>query len=258
VEKDKLRKVVQTVFFGVWILLILLLISGLVNTCHQFCPYAVVCYGTMTVNGYVAYLPMVIIGLLTAISVIFLGRMFCGYVCFLGTIQEFVFKLNKTKNKFQQRIPYKYHRYLLGIKYIVLLITVVSAYLGIQYYYMKFCPVVALSHPQNIGIAAAFTLAVILLGGYFVERFWCRYLCPYAALMNIFQRLGKLLKIKKSNIYRNVKTSINCFNCANYCPLNVDIGYNEEISDVNCIHCYRCVRKCSIKDAAKSGCIYRD
>ncbi|MFC1898336.1 4Fe-4S binding protein [Candidatus Cloacimonadota bacterium] len=239
-------------------LLLLVLITGKVDTCHQFCPYAVVCFGTMTLNGYFAYVPMVIIGLITAISVIFLGRKFCGYICFIGTLQEYIYKLNKSKNKFQQIIPYKYHRYLMGLKYVVLILTIVTAYLGMQSLYMKFCPVLALAHPQLIGISAGLILAIIVIGGFFIERIWCRYLCPYAALMNIFEYLGKLLRIKRAKIFRNVKTSINCFNCANYCPLNVDIGYNEEIADVNCIHCFRCVRKCSIKDAAKSGCIYRD
>ncbi|MDO9576715.1 MAG: 4Fe-4S binding protein [Candidatus Cloacimonadales bacterium] len=257
-DKTKIRKLIQTVFIGFWMLLILLMITARVNTCHQFCPYAVVCFGVMTLNGFVAYLPMVIIGLLTAVSVIFLGRKFCGYICFLGTLQESIYKLNKSKNKFQQRIPYKYHRYLIGAKYLTFLITVIAAYLGIQYLYMNFCPVLAFAYPQRIGIAAAVSLTIIILGGFFVERFWCRYLCPYAAMMNIFEHLGKLLKIKRSKIFRNIKTSINCFNCANYCPLNIDIGYNEEISDANCIHCYRCVRVCSKKDASKSNCIYRD
>ena len=149
-DKVQVRKLIQTVFIGFWILLILLLITDKLNTCHQFCPYAVVCFGVMTLNGYIAYLPMLIIGLLTAISAIFVGRMFCGYVCFIGTLQEFVYKLNKSKNKFSQKIPYKFHRYLIGLKYLVLLITVISAYFGIQYVYMKFCPVLAFAHPHRI------------------------------------------------------------------------------------------------------------
>jgi polyferredoxin len=257
-DKFKIRKLIQNIFFGIWILLLLLLITGKITTCHQFCPHALVCFGTMTLHGYIAYLPMLILSLIIVVSTIFLGRKFCGYICFIGSIQEFIYRLNKSKHKFKEIIPYKMHRRLIGIKYLVLIITLVFSYFGIQYLYMKFCPLLNLSHPQWIGIAGGILLAIIIIGSFFIERLWCRYLCPYAALMNIFELIGRLLKIKRANIYRNIKTSINCFDCANYCPMNIDIGYNEEIKDLNCIHCLRCVRKCSKKDAAKSKCIYRD
>lgn len=257
-NKEKIRSLVQIIFFGLWMILLVLLISGKINTCHQFCPYSAVCFGTMSLNGFIAYLPAVIIGLLIAVSTILIGRKFCGYICFLGTIQEWIYKLRKTKKKYIQFIPYKWHRILIKLKYLVLLLTIIAAYFGFQYLYMQFCPIVNLAHPQLIGIAGVTILLLIFVGGFFIERIWCRYLCPYAALMNIFEFLGKILKIKRSKVFRNVKTSINCFNCANYCPMHIDIGYNEEISDLNCIHCLRYVRKCSKEDAAKSKCIYRD
>lgn len=257
-KKYQLRKMIQIVFIGIWILLILYIIPEITGTCHQFCSYAAVCFGAMSFRGYAAYLPIVIIGLLIAVSTLFWGRIFCGYVCFLGSLQEYLYGLNKSKQKFSQRIPYKIHRFLKLIKYLVFVFTLATAYFAVQYIYMKYCPVVAISHLTQIGVAAVIVLAVIIAGGILAERFWCRYLCPYAALMNIFQYLGRLLKIKRKKIFRNIKTSINCFNCANYCPMNIDIGYNEEVSDVNCIQCHRCVRICSKKEADKSKCIYRD
>ena len=260
-KRDVLREIIQSFFFGISLLLLIFLIKGIFATAHQFCPYSSICFGIMGFKlhtGHFLFKYAIIAGFLIAISTIFFGRLFCGYICFIGTLQESIYKLNKSKHKFIQRIPFKFHRFLLGLKYLSFLITVVFAYFGIQYLYMKFCPVLAFAHPQRIRIAAVITLVIIILGGFLVERFWCRYLCPYAAMMNVFQYIGKLLKIKRLQIFRNIKTSINCFNCTNYCPMNIDVGYNEEISDVNCIHCYRCVRICSKEDAAKSKCIYRD
>ena len=259
-KRDVLRNIIQSVSFGISLILIVFIIKGIFVTAHQFCPYASICFGIMGLKLHTEMLFKfaIIAGFLIALSTIFLGRFFCGNICFWGTLQEYIYKLNKSHHKFLQRIPYKFHRFLLGLKYLSFLITVVFAYFGIQYLYMKFCPVLAFAHPQRIGIAAAITLVIIVFGGFLSERFWCRYLCPYAAMMNFLQYFGKLLKIKRLKIFRNIKTSINCFNCANYCPMNIDIGYNEEISDVNCIHCFRCVRICSKEDAAKSKCIYRD
>ncbi|MDY6916197.1 MAG: 4Fe-4S binding protein, partial [Candidatus Cloacimonadota bacterium] len=99
---------------------------------------------------------------------------------------------------------------------------------------MKFCPVIALAHPQNITVAAGVFFAFIFLAGWFVERFWCRYLCPYAALMNIFQYLGNLLGIRRKMIHRNIDKSMNCNNCKNYCPMNIHIDCLETIKDMNC------------------------
>jgi polyferredoxin len=257
-DKFKLRKLIQTVFFGFWLLILLLLISGVLNNAHQYCPFASVCFGTMTINGYYTFLISVVIGVLIAILTIFWGRKFCGYICFFGTLQEWIYNLRKAKNKFTQLIPFRLHRILIKLRYLILVFTIITAYLSIQYVYMKFCPVLSLAFPEYIGMAGITTLLIIIVGGFFIERCWCRYLCPYAALMNVFEFVGKFLRIKRAKIFRNIQTSINCFNCANYCPMNIDLGCKEEIEDVNCIQCLRCVRKCSKTGAGKSECIYRD
>ncbi|MBN2017587.1 MAG: 4Fe-4S binding protein [Candidatus Cloacimonetes bacterium] len=256
-----IRRFIQYSFLGISAALFILLTEGALPIAHEFCPYSSVCFGVWKIGSKFApflFPAAIIIGGLIAISSMFLGRWFCGYVCPFGTIQELIYSARGPKTRFRQLIAYKTHKYLNILKYIILLFTAVTSYLSVQYLYMKFCPVMAIAHIQRITFAGIGVLIIIVAGGFFVERFWCRYLCPYAALMNIFQKLADLLKIRRYKIYRNIKTSLNCFNCVNYCPMNIDIGYLEKISDFNCIKCMRCVRQCSKSDKEKSNCIYRD
>ncbi len=260
-NKIRVRRIVQLVSLGISVSLFVLLIQGTLPVAHEYCPYASVCFGVWKIGAKFApfiFPVAIIIGAAIALSSLFLGRWFCGYVCPIGTIQELVFSTRKSRKKFKQLIPYKAHKRLNIIKYIVFLFTAITAFLAAQYLYMKFCPVLAIAHIQNITIAGIFVLGIVILAGFFVERFWCRYICPYAALMNVIQKIADLFGIKRYKIFRNIHTSINCFNCLNYCPMNIDIGYNEKISDINCIKCLSCVRQCSKNDKEKSKCIYRD
>ncbi|MEA2104389.1 MAG: 4Fe-4S binding protein [Candidatus Cloacimonadota bacterium] len=259
--KNQNRKYIQLGILGISFIFFLLLIRGVLASAHAYCPYSLVCFGTW--NIFTKGVPFIfsiaiIFGILILVSSIFLGRWFCGYACPIGTIQELVYSTKHTKKKFNQLIPYKIHKYLNIIKYVILIFTIVAAILSSQALYMKFCPILAIAHPQTITIAGIISLLIIVVGGYFVERFWCRYICPFAALMNLMQKFADFLKIKRYKIFRNIHTSLNCFNCPNYCPMYIDIGDNEKINSPNCIKCFKCVRLCSTEDPKNSTCIYRD
>ena len=109
---------------------------------------------------------------------------------------------------------------------------------------MDFCPVIAISFPLQITIWGALSLVLIFLLGIFIERFWCRYICPYAALMNIFIYLGKLLHIKRKVIRVNTNNCISCNLCNKACPMNINIVMQTKVTDPNCIYCENCIDKC--------------
>lgn len=241
-NRFKLKSTIQIISLGLWLILLLFVAQIKMGTCHQFCPFSVVCFGPMNLLGYAAYLPTIIIGLLITISVVFLGRKFCGYLCFLGTIQEYIHSLNKKKNK--RRVPPNIHKFLNRIKYLFLLIVLVMAIMLIQYKYLNLCPIIAISFISSISVVGIISLIIIFLGSYFIDRFWCRYLCPYAALMNIFQLIGKVFKIKRHMIKRNMEVCIDCYLCVKKCPMNIDLTQYEVIDDPNCIHCLECIKIC--------------
>jgi len=124
IDKINLRKAIQSSFLVIMIFITLFMISGILNSAHEFCPYSIICFGTMYPKGIITYTATIVISGILLLLTIFLGRKFCSYVCFLGTLQEKIYQLNK--NKFKQRISWKFHKILSFLKYLVLIGTLVK------------------------------------------------------------------------------------------------------------------------------------
>lgn len=248
----ELRKIIQYSFLGVTLTIVVLLINSVLSSAHGFCPYSSICFGAMFLKPVFAkllYPISVILGLLIVITSIFWGRRFCGYICPFGTIQEMISNLNpRLKKNKQSCLPGWLHKILNAIKYVILGITIIAVFRSVQYVYMKFCPVLVISHPQNITIYSAATLFVIFIFGYFINRFWCRYLCPYAALMNVFQYLGKLLHLPSKRIQVCEELCVNCKLCTKNCPMQIEINKIKLVEDVNCIFCLKCQQCCPVEN----------
>jgi len=197
----------------------------------------------------VLYPIAVALGFIIAVTSMYWGRRFCGYICPFGTVQEIIADLNPlTKKRKQLHVPDKLHKFLNMGKYIILFITIVAVFRSVQFIYMKFCPVLAVSHPQNITIYSILTLFIIFVVGFFLNRFWCRYLCPYAALMNIFQFIGRTLRIKSNRIHASEDNCIDCRLCTKSCPMMIKIHREKRVENVNCIFCLKCQESCPVEN----------
>jgi len=213
---------------------------------HNICPNAIICFGILKGNIITLSLGLtslgIFLGILFMIVAMYWGRVFCGYVCPLGTIQELIFRVfHKRKNR---QIPYFVERKLSKIKYWLMGISIVLVGSGFAWISINLCPIYALSRIPSLAPLGLFTLAVILIGGLFLERLWCRFLCPYAALLNIAQALGGLFGIKRKKIRRNLERCADCGVCSVNCPMNIDILGDEYVNALDCIHCQRCIEKC--------------
>lgn len=248
----RFRTGIQISFFVFSILLLVLLFLDVLKIVHEYCPYSIICFGAISLKQGMIFYPisLLIFGLL-AFSALFLGRWFCGYVCFIGSLQEWIYQALHPNCRAVVKINYIDERRLGWLKYLILLATIVLIFSGMSYVYMGFCPVLSLGWLKTIFITGIITLGVILIGGLFIERFWCRYLCPYAALLNIIQIIGKKVKIKQYKINRNLETCIDCMICCKVCPMNINLLEAEEIEHENCIKCFRCSQKCPKKGTLK-------
>jgi polyferredoxin len=90
-----------------------------------------------------------------------------------------------------------------------------------------------------------FSLKVILvlfILSLLFKNFWCRFLCPYGALIG----LGSLLGITK--IKRNVDTCIDCQACTRVCPQRIKVSEKKAVYTPDCTACMQCVEACPVKD----------
>jgi polyferredoxin len=77
--------------------------------------------------------------------------------------------------------------------------------------------------------------------------FWCRYLCPYGALLGVVS-LGSLFKIR-----RNLDTCIDCGKCAKVCPARLSVDVLTQVRSDECHACLACVDACPVRDTLYLG-----
>ena len=239
-----LRRVSQFIFLILSVLIIFMAVNFI---SHRYCPYAVICFGVRGLNpdAVFIFLSAIIGGLIIALSTLFVGRRFCGYICPLGTIVEYLNFLHPFRKKiWRKRIPPNIEKWLRLGKYALFLTTTILSFWLLGYLYFSLCPVMIMAGSTSITWLGALVVVVIVIGSIFTMRFWCRYLCPYAALMNCVQFLGKKIGIKRSKIYRNLEVCNDCRCCEYNCQMNIEITETEYIEDFNCVYCLNCIKAC--------------
>lgn len=175
---------------------------------------------------------------------------FCGWICPLGTIFDFIRGLGKKigglsimkpinksykkwikKNKNILNTIDKYARLL---KYLLLLWILQAAFLSIG----------SIKEGDEHGIIALlYPLIGILILGLFVDRSWCKYACPLGATIGVFGKLSF------SRVTRNGSACINCKLCSKSCPMNIDVASMEQVNKLDCNTCLSCVDACPVDGA---------
>lgn len=209
---------------------------------HALCPfggvvsiYQYAAIGTFVQKIHESSFILMILGFLLALLV---GPAFCGWVCPFGTIQEWVSKLGKRifKRRFNRFIPYRIDRYLRFLRYGVLAwVIYMTAYSG-KLIFADIDPYFALFNfwSSEVAIGGVIVLLVTLGLSLFVERPWCKYACPYGAVLGLFN-FARIFKIRRAE-----STCISCGLCSRNCPMNIPVMDKKVVRDHQCITCMEC------------------
>lgn len=141
------------------------------------------------------------------------GRVFCAGVCPLGAIQELT-GLKPVK------LPKPVEVLLAFVPFIYLALAILFSSLNSQFIICRYDPFIGIFR-----LDAPYTMIIfgvlLLLAGVFVNRPYCRFLCPYGVLLNIFSRFaGKHLTITPAEC-------TNCRLCEEACPYNAIIPSDQ-------------------------------
>lgn len=186
------------------------------------------------------------------LSAVLLKKGFCGWICPVGALSEAVWKLGRRLLGKNFVVP-RYADYSLrSLKYILLaffmFVVVVkmpspAIMRFIEGDYYKIADVKMLFFFTKMTVTTAVSLSLLFIFSLLYKNFWCRYLCPYGALLGLAGFLSPL-KIK-----RNDKVCIHCGQCTKNCPSQLRVEELGIVRSPECTGCLTCVSRCPAKGA---------
>lgn len=247
----RLRRIVQIVFFA---LIALIAVNHALEeagsaipwlssaSIHGICPfggvvsiYQYATTGTLVQKVHEASF-VLMVGVI-ALSIAF-GPVFCGWICPMGTVQEWFSALGRTlfKKRHNTFVPYRLDRLLRYLRYFVLAWVIYMTAATGTLIFEAWDPYYTMFNlwSDELAWSGVAILGLVLLLSLFVERPFCKYACPYGALLgvtNLFRVFG---------IRRNATTCINCSLCDKTCPMNIPVSTSGLVRDHQCISCMKC------------------
>lgn len=193
---------------------------------------------------------MVLFLIFIAMSLI-MKRAFCGWLCPVGTLSEYLWKAGRKlfgRNLVLPRwldIPLRSIKYLLLAFFVVIVGNMSATALEdfmVQPYGIL-ADVKMLHFFEHMSITALLVIAALMLLSVFIKNFWCRYACPYGAVMSLAS-LASPLKIR-----RDEQSCVNCCKCAKACPMDLPVDRLIQVRSVECNACLECVASCATQNA---------
>ncbi|MBW1963239.1 MAG: 4Fe-4S binding protein [Deltaproteobacteria bacterium] len=192
---------------------------------------------------------MVILGYAALISVL-LRKSFCGWFCPAGSLSEMLWKLGRRLFGENFIVPLWLDIPLRSVKYLLLgfflwvIIRMGSdeIHMFLQSPYYKLSDVKMLFFFTRISVTTLVVFIILVLLSIPIRNFWCRYLCPYGALM------GLLALVSPTRIQRNPGSCTDCKRCTKACPYHLPVDRKLNVRSAECNGCMDCTLCCPAKD----------
>ncbi len=173
-------------------------------------------------------------------------KAFCSWLCPVGTVSEYLWKAGRKVFHRNFRVPRGLDLPLRGLKYLLLafflfiVFTMPVQALG-DFLAAPFgivADVKMLNFFRYMGAVGMTVIAAFVVLSVFIQNFWCRFLCPYGALMGIVSVLSPV------KIRRDAEACIDCGKCNKACPSHLPVDRLVQVRSVECTGCMECVAVC--------------
>lgn len=178
-------------------------------------------------------------------------KSFCSWLCPVGTLSEGAFKIGRKLVGRNYRL-WRWLDYVLrSIKYLLLLMfakfilvdmsmETLGGFLDAPYWAVS--DVKMLHFFTSMSLTTQVVLAILTVSSLFYKMFWCRYLCPYGAL------LGLASIVSPFKIRRDSTGCTGCQHCSASCPSGLVVHSSTAITSPECTGCLTCVSHCPERD----------
>ena len=185
-----------------------------------------------------------------AIAILF-RKAFCSWLCPVGTLSEYLWRAGRQifrRNFVLPRwldLPLRGLKYLLAGFFVWAIANMPASDIEefMRSPYGAIADVRMLNFFRYLGETAAIVLGLLVIASVLVQNFWCRYLCPYGALLGFASLLSPL------RIRREPEACIDCAKCAKACPSALPVDKLITIKSAECTGCLECVAVCPAEGA---------
>ncbi|HEY3285832.1 MAG TPA: 4Fe-4S binding protein [Gemmatimonadaceae bacterium] len=196
--------------------------------------------------------PAATVLVLVAIAVALLVRKaFCSWICPVGFLSELLSRLGRSAFGRNFRpwkwldIPLRSLKYILMGFFVLSVITMGRASLTefLTSPYNKVADVKMGLFFTQMSTTGLVIMAMLVIGSVFIQGLWCRYLCPYGALLGLFSWASP------TRVRRNADACVSCGLCDKACMARLPVSSRPAIRSVDCTGCLDCVAVCPAKGA---------
>ena len=96
---------------------------------------------------------------------------------------------------------------------------------------------------RQMTLTTAVVVGVLVVLSVLLKNFWCRYLCPYGAMMGLFSWFSPV------RIKRDTEFCVDCGKCSSVCPARLPVNRVTNVNSPECLGCYQCVADCPVEGA---------